>query len=178
MKPDVTIASVFTHVSRRVLSAVVSRLCQVPSTQPQKGLLLGSNHYRHFNPLEQFFNTVYTRDFLVQILFTQTRITWEETICLWSLQTGSLRGLSIFQTYQEEINQRSLCCRMHNQSHGCDAADRVVVGWQGHSTHRGALLEQNQGRYVLTKIIWWLTASRNSPGHSACVRCVLTWASL
>lgn len=33
----------------------------------------GSNRQRSFNPLEQFFNTVYTRDFLVQILFTQDK---------------------------------------------------------------------------------------------------------
>lgn len=35
--------------------------------------LPGSDRQRSFNPLEQFFNTVYTRDFLVQILFTQDK---------------------------------------------------------------------------------------------------------
>lgn len=46
---------------------------------PREDSLLGADHCRHFNPLEQFFNIVYTRDFLVQILFTHIRITQEGT---------------------------------------------------------------------------------------------------
>lgn len=71
----------FLFFSYRVLSIILSspRLHQCSLHEDS---LLGSDHYTRFNPLEQFFNTVYTRDFLVQILFTHTRITQEGTLCL------------------------------------------------------------------------------------------------
>lgn len=44
--------------------------------------LSSPDHFWCFNPLGQFFNSVYTRGFLIQTLFTHARITQAATICL------------------------------------------------------------------------------------------------
>lgn len=64
------------HISKHYVQCIALLLEAQSSAHHYRLLedtLPGSDHQRSFNTLEQFFNTVYTRDFLVQILFTQDK---------------------------------------------------------------------------------------------------------
>lgn len=69
-------ASVFHIFSKHYVQSITSLLeaqTLVHQCRLLEDTVPGSDRQRSFNPLEQFFNTVYTRDFLVQILFTQDK---------------------------------------------------------------------------------------------------------
>lgn len=61
--------------------------------------LSSPDHFWCFNPLGQFFNTVYTRGFLIQTLFTHARITQAGTICFHLCRRDVQESLESFLSF-------------------------------------------------------------------------------
>lgn len=92
--------------------------------------LSSPDHFWCFNPLGQFFNSVYTRGFHTNPLYTCKNNTGSNYLppSLQTRRAGVFRELSIFCTYQEEINNIPLCPLMCNWLYNCGAFDQVKGG--------------------------------------------------